>query len=152
MTEIRRPAPDVHAAGQPSPEQLAALAHDGVRTVINLRAPDEPNDFDEAAVAETLGLRYVRIPVSGPGDVTRDTVEIFSRELERAREEGDVLVHCASANRVGALLALDHGLTRGAPREAALELGRAGGLVSLEPVVDDLLRQGRRDRTTEPSP
>ena len=152
MTEIRRPAPGIHAAGQPTPDQLAALAGDGVRTVINLRAPDEPTEFDEAAVAEALGLRYVCIPVSGPGDVTHDTVEIFSRELERARDEGDVLVHCASANRVGALLALDHGLTRGASREDALSLGRAGGLVSLEPVVDDLLREGRPDKTMEPSP
>lgn len=145
MTEIRRPAPDIHAAGQPSPDELAALAREGVRTVINLRAPGEDIGFDEAAVAEALGLRYVCIPVSGPADVTHETVEVFSRELERARGEGDVLVHCASANRVGALLALDHGLTRGAPREDALELGRAGGLVSLEPVVDGLLRRRGRD-------
>lgn len=141
MTEILRPAPGIHAAGQPTPDQLAALARDGVRTVINLRAPDEATEFDEAAVAGALGLRYVCIPVSGPGDVTPETVEAFSREFERARGEGEVLVHCASANRVGAMLALDHGLTRGGSREDALSLGRAAGLVSLEPVVDALLRQ-----------
>lgn len=145
MTTILKPAAGVYAAGQPTPDDLAALARDGVRTVINLRAPDEPVEFDEAAVAEALGLRYVRIPVAGPADVAPGTVERFSRELELARGEGDVLVHCASANRVGALLALDHGLTHGAPREEALALGRAGGLVSLEPVVDDLLRRQRND-------
>lgn len=145
MTTILKPAAGVYAAGQPSPDELAALARSGVRTVINLRAPDEPMEFDEAQVAQALGLRYVSFPVAGAGDVTRRTAERFSRELELARGEGDVLVHCASANRVGALLALDHGLTRGAPREEALALGRAGGLVSLEPLVDDLLRQQCND-------
>lgn len=145
MTEILRPLADVHAAGQPSPDELAMLARDGVRTVINLRAPSEESGFDEQAVAEDLGLRYVSIPVAGPEDVTPDTVARFSRELERARGDGAVIVHCASANRVGAMLALDHGLTRGASREEALELGRAGGMVSLEPVVDALLRQRQPD-------
>ena len=139
MTTILQPTPGIYAAGQPSPDELAALARDGVRTVINLRAPSEACDFDEAGVAEALGLRYVNVPVSGAADLTADTIACFSRELARARGDGAVLVHCASANRVGALLALDHGLTRGAPREDALALGREGGMVSLEPVVDDLL-------------
>lgn len=145
MTTFLKPTADIHAAGQPSADELAALARDGVRTVINLRAPSEPADFDEPRVAEGLGLRYVNVPVSGADDLTPETIARFSRELARARDDGAVLVHCASANRVGALLALDHGLTGGAPREEALALGRDGGMVSLEPVVDDLLRQARRD-------
>ena len=139
MTEIRQPVAGLYTAGQPDPAELAALARAGVFTIINLRAPGESMDFDEIDVARRLGLRYVAIPVAGEPDVTEDTVRRFSGELARARNEGGVLVHCASGNRVGALLALDLGLTQGAPREEALALGRAAGLLSLEPAVAAML-------------
>lgn len=144
-TEIRQPVAGIYTAGQPSPEQLAALQQKGVRTVINLRAPSEPNEFDERSETERLGMAYVSLPVAGAQDVHRDTVARFSRELEHARAQGAVLVHCASSNRVGALLALDRGLTHGASREESLGLGRAAGLDSLEPVVDGLLGQRQED-------
>lgn len=113
--------------------------------MINLRAPSEPNEFDERSETERLGMAYVSLPVAGAQDVHRDTVARFSRELEHARGQGAVLVHCASSNRVGALLALDRGLTHGASREESLGLGRAAGLDSLEPVVDGLLGERQED-------
>jgi len=141
MTEIRRPLPDVYAAGQPSAWQLASLADEGVRTVINLRGPTEPVEFDEAIEAGRLGLRYVSIPIAGPEDVTPETAARFSRELEEARCSGSVLVHCASANRVGAMLALDLCLSQNKPMADALSIGRAAGLTTLEPAVTDILAQ-----------
>ena len=134
-------APGLYASGQPSPDDLARLAQEGVRTVINLRAPAELVEYDEAREAARLGLRYVAIPVSGAQDVTPETTARFSRELEQARREGGVLVHCASANRVGALVALEHALHRGMLSADALALGRKAGLTSLEPHVADLLQQ-----------
>lgn len=145
MTDIRRPLPGVFAAGQPSPDQLASLAAEGVRTVINLRAPTEEAEFDEASEADRLGLRYVSIPVAGPQDVSAETAARFSREFEDARRVGGVLIHCASANRAGALLALDRGLTRNMPMAEALAVGRAAGLTTLEPAVTEILAQ-RSDR------
>lgn len=136
-------APGLYASGQPSPEDLAGLEARGVRTVINLRAPGEPVGYDEAREAERLGLRYVSIPVAGPGDLTPETTTRFSEVLEEAGRHGAVLVHCASANRVGALIALEQGLNRGSPREDALSLGRAAGLTTLEPLVESLLPPGR---------
>ncbi len=141
MTDILQPLPGVFAAAQPSPGQLASLAAEGIRTVINLRAPNEQVEFDEASEVENLGLRYVSIPISGPQDVTHENAARFSRELEDALSAGDVLVHCATANRVGAMLALDQGLTRGKPMAEALAIGRAGGLVTLEPKVTAMLAQ-----------
>ena len=132
-------APGLYASGQPSPDDLARLAAEGVRTVINLRAPSEPVAFDEALETERLGLRYERIPIAGADDVTTDNVARFSRVLERARADGSVLIHCASGNRVGALVALDHGITRHGLRDDALVLGRAAGMTSLEPLVVRLL-------------
>ncbi len=141
MTDIRRPLPDVYAAGQPSADQLASLAQEGVRTVINLRAPDEPVEFDETREAERLGLRHVSIPIAGPKDLTPENLARFSRELADARSAGGVLVHCASANRVGAMLALDEGLSNGKSAADALSLGRAAGLTTLEPAVTEMLGQ-----------
>ncbi|PPU82009.1 hypothetical protein XpopCFBP1817_20380 [Xanthomonas populi] len=54
---------------------------------------------------------------------------------------GDVLIHCASSNRVGALIALEKGRANGAPRDEAIAIGRAAGMTSLEPLVMRLLDQ-----------
>ncbi|MFZ5656168.1 MAG: fused DSP-PTPase phosphatase/NAD kinase-like protein [Pseudomonadota bacterium] len=139
MTLILNPAPELYAAGQPSPEELAELSRRGVRTVINLRAASEPEPFEEDEAAEALGLRHVRLPVSGPQDLNAQTVAQFSRQMDEARARGAVLVHCASANRVGAMLALEHAWARGAAAQRALDLGRRAGLTTLEPTVAVLL-------------
>ena len=124
-----------YAGGQPSAEQLGDLARDGVRTIINLRGPQERADYDEAAEASRLGLRYVSMPITGATDLDRERVREFGRVLDQARREGGVLIHCASANRVGAMVALDEALNRGRPLGEALERGRAAGLTALEPAV-----------------
>lgn len=143
MCTTQRFAPGLYASGQPSAQELARLAEGGVRTVINLRAPGEPVEFDEAEEATRLGLRYVSIPVAGSQDLTLETTARFSRELQSARQTGDVLVHCASSNRVGALVALACGITGGADDETAIALGRAAGLTTLEPMVRSVLEQRR---------
>jgi uncharacterized protein (TIGR01244 family) len=139
MTEIRPYARDRYSSGQPSPEQLERLAREGVRTVINLRTPGEPDQYDEEAEARRHGLRYVSIPVAGAQDLTPKTVRRFADELAQAHQLGAVLIHCASANRVGAMVALEHGWHEGANPREALALGRAAGLTGLEPVVSELL-------------
>lgn len=140
MTDFLKPAPDLYAAGQPSAEDLSGLAREGVRTIINLRGPTEHIDFDEASEARRLGMRYVTVPITGDQDLTPETIARFSRELAAARTNGPVLIHCGSSNRVGAMLALDAGITHGASRDAALSLGRNSGLSALEPEVDAVLR------------
>src|SRR5688500_3903642 len=111
----------------------------GVRTVINLRASDEALGFDEEQEVGRLGMRYVAFPIAGPQDVTSEAAARFSRELDRATTDGPTLLHCASANRVGALVALERGLIRGGSIGEALCAGRAAGLTTLEPHVTELL-------------
>lgn len=141
MTDIRLFEPGLYSAGQPTPDELADLARRGVRTVINLRHPDEPVPFDERRQASSLGLRYVSIPVAGAADLDRRTVDCFSQALAAARAEGDTLIHCASGNRVGALVALERRLVDGASVNQALAAGRCAGLAGLEPAVTALLSQ-----------
>lgn len=134
------------AGGQPTREELARLASEGVRTVINLRAPGETVDYDEPAEAARLGMRYASLPIAGAGDLDFGRVEHFGRILDEARREGGVLIHCASSNRVGAMMALDEALNRGRPFDAALERGRAAGLTTLEPIVAGLIQREEATR------
>jgi uncharacterized protein (TIGR01244 family) len=121
MTAPTRFAEDHYASGQPTVAHLAELAREGVRTVINLRTPDEPMEYDEAAEATRLGgLQYIALPIAGAADLDRERVRQFGLLLDAARREGGVLIHCASSNRVGAMVALDEAFNRGGSLQAAL--------------------------------
>lgn len=130
---LRQPRPNLITAGQPSAQQLRDAAAAGVSTVIDLRQPDEDRGFDEAALAEQLGLRYVRLPIAGASGITEDNARTLQRLLKQ--DQGRTLLHCASSNRAGALLALINGRLEGASAEAALQLGRDAGMTSLEPAA-----------------
>lgn len=120
--------PGVLAAGQPTEEQLRQAAAAGYRSVIDLRAPGEKRDFDEPAAARELGLDYTNLPVTAELDGA--TLDRFSEIFEAA--ERPVLIHCATSNRVGALLYAYLVLEQGMAEETALERARAAGLVSPE--------------------
>lgn len=136
-----QPRAGLHTGGQPSREQLASAAASGVRTVIDLRGADEARGYDEAAEARRLGLSYVTLPVAGGEDITLARARALQQLLASA--EGPVLLHCASGNRVGALLALA-AAEDGASDDAALELGRRAGLGSLVPTVEQVLQSRRQ--------
>lgn len=120
--------------GQPTAEQLQALADAGVVRIVNLR-PNAEMSFDEAAAVEALGMAYVHIPVAGAGDVS----DANAARLSDALSDGaSSVVHCASGNRVGALFALAARADGMSPEEA-LEVGRQHGLTGLEAHVRQLL-------------
>ena len=130
---LRQPRPDLITAGQPSAQQLRDAAANGVTTVIDLRKPDEDRGYDEAALAEQLGLRYVRLPIAGAGDITDANARALDRLLKQ--DGGKTLLHCASSNRAGALLSLIEARINGASVDDALKLGRDAGMTSLEPAA-----------------
>ena len=134
--DFAQPKAGLHTGGQPTVEDLQRLKDEGVRTVIDLRGPQEARGYDEAGEAEALGLAYVALPISGKDDVNAENARALHALLQD--REGGVLLHCASGNRVGALLALG-AAAQGASREEALELGRQAGLKSLESVVVERL-------------
>jgi len=130
----------ITTAGQPSAEALAAAAEAGYKTVIDLRSPTEDRGMDEAATVESLGMSYISLPVAGGDGVTYENASLLDELLGDA--SGPVLLHCASSNRVGALLAL-RARMHGADADEALELGLASGLSSLRPVVEAKLAEGK---------
>lgn len=135
--DFAQPRPGLHTGGQPSGEDLANLARQGVHTIIDLRGVDEARGLDESAEAERLGLRYVALTIAGKQDLTAANAAALHALL--TQHQDGVLLHCASGNRVGALLALAAFQQQGLAPEAALQLGREAGLTSLEPFVVEQL-------------
>ena len=128
-----QPVDGITAAGQPDMAALKVFAESGYVAIVDMRGPDEDRGIDdEKGVVEGLGLEYVAFPITSEDELSFDR----ARELDELIQtyDGPVLVHCASSNRVGAMLALRHSLN-GASDEEALQHGREGGLTRLEPVV-----------------
>jgi protein tyrosine phosphatase (PTP) superfamily phosphohydrolase (DUF442 family) len=103
----------VFLASQPRPEDFEHARDSGIQTVVNLRKPEEL-DFDEPAVVSGLGIEYHNVPFRGAGEMT-DAVLDEVRALLNDPAKKPLLLHCASAGRVGAVWlahrVLDHGLS-----------------------------------------
>lgn len=132
-TNAACPLPGVGTGGQPDSAHFAPLAKAGFRAVLDLRMPEEARGFDEPAAARATGLTYRALPVS-PATLTDSTFATF-RSLMQDSTLSPVLVHCASGNRVGALMLPWLVLDRGWPLERAVASAEAGGLRS--PVLKD---------------
>lgn len=134
---LREPRANLFTAGQPKPEAWDAVAESGITTVINLRPHAEMEGRDEAAEVAAAGIAYHQLPVAGAGDVNGANAEQLRRLIEQA--PGPVLVHCASGNRVGALLALGAAADGEMTSDDAIAFGRDAGLASLETRVREVL-------------
>ena len=136
VKNMANPAGNVFTGGQPTKAQLKTLAERGVKHVINLRPADEQS-WNEAEYAQSLGLNYHSIPVAGADDITAVNAGLLQSTLTQIGDDV-VLLHCASGNRVGALVALNEGLKTG-DIDAAINTGRKWGLGGLAPAVKDKL-------------
>lgn len=93
-------------SGQPSEEELAAAAKDGVEVVINLALHDDPRYSlaDETGCVRGLGMTYVYIPVKFDAPTEQD-LEAFFDAMEKHRGRR-ILVHCAANKRVTSFIGL----------------------------------------------
>lgn len=128
---LHEPLPGLYTAGQPAASDWQAIRARGVTTVVNLRLPQELAGRDEAAEVAAAGMRYVVIPVAVEGGINPDNARRL-HELLAPGHGGGVLVHCASSNRAGALLALEQADYDQLTPQAALELGQRAGVTKLE--------------------
>jgi uncharacterized protein (TIGR01244 family) len=96
---------DLFIAGQPTERALREMKAQGVTTVVNLRSPPEMArvGFDEAALVEQLGMKYVYIPMRGNAEFpySPETLRRFSDVMKSA--DGKVLLHCTIAWRASHL-------------------------------------------------
>ena len=145
LTNAACPLPGVGTGGQPDSSRLRLLAKGGFRAVIDLRMPDEPRGYDEQGAVRAAGMEYVVLPVSPAtlGDPTFDSFRALMSDSLRT----PVLVHCASGNRVGALMLPWLVLDRGWPLERAIGSAEAGGMRSaaLKDMALDYVRRHQPD-------
>lgn len=137
VIQLHQPRPGLYTAGQPAAGDWQAIAARGVTTVVNLRTPSEMQGRDEAAEVRAAGMHYIEIPVAGADGITDANARLLGDAL--AGSKGPVLVHCASANRAGGLLALSEARYGGAAPEQAIALGRKAGMASTEARIRALL-------------
>jgi uncharacterized protein (TIGR01244 family) len=93
----------IGCAGATTPDVIPALKREGYVSIINLRLSSErgANVEGEKALAEAAGLRYIHLPLSSSApDPT--VVDAFLRAVADPKNQ-PVFIHCASANRVGAV-------------------------------------------------
>jgi uncharacterized protein (TIGR01244 family) len=127
--------PGLATAGQPSPEAIGRLKAMGFKTVINLRTEKEGTRAEEQAVA-AAGLRYVWVPMSAETLSAAD-VDAVAKVLDDPAAS-PVLLHCASANRVGAVWTILQ-VRKGKSLAEAEAEGRTIGLAS--PAMQDAVRR-----------
>ena len=107
MQTIKRLTPFLSVAAQLQPADMALLASNGFRCVINNRPDNEgegqPSSEAMRAAAEASGLEYHHLPVVS-GQITEADVAAFRALLERIK--GPALAFCRTGTRSASLWAL----------------------------------------------
>jgi uncharacterized protein (TIGR01244 family) len=121
----------VATGGQPTDAGFAKLATNGYRAVLNLRTAQEGVDLErEKQLVEKAGMRYISIPVVGSAPRSEQADEFIKAAKEPANQP--MLIHCGSANRVGAFWMIYRVVEQGWPEDKALEEATQIGLRSPE--------------------
>ena len=116
----------VFRSAQPSPEGWQGLAKLGVKTVIDLRRPDEHSTEEEARAVEAAGMKYVNVPMKG---VVAPPPSVIARVLALLNSPDKVLVHCQrGADRTGTVIACYRIAHDGWQRKQALDEAKSLGL------------------------
>src|SRR5215470_13752671 len=91
----------LYRGGQPTKNGFQALSGLGVKTVVDLRLPDEQSRVEEKRWVESLGMRYVSVPLKGlSAPSSADVAKILA--IFNDASGGPVFVHCRrGADRTG---------------------------------------------------
>jgi protein tyrosine phosphatase (PTP) superfamily phosphohydrolase (DUF442 family) len=120
--------PGVVTGGAPSQEDLVNARLLGFNTVISLLPVQE--SMAEASAARSLGMRFVPIPIADARALTKENAQRLGDVLADP-DARPLILHCASGNRAGALLALWAYFVDGQAIDDALALGERAGMKSL---------------------
>ena len=118
----------VACGGATETSALEGLKNDGFKAVINLRTATErgANIDENRARAESLGLKYLHIPFNGSAPENKTFDDFLTAIADKSNQP--VYIHCASANRVGAVWLAKRVLQDGWSTEKATEEARLIGL------------------------
>lgn len=118
----------VACGGATETSALEGLKQDGFKAVINLRQASErgANIEENRDRAESLGLKYLHIPFNGAAPENKTFDDFLAAVADTSNQP--VFIHCASANRVGAVWLAKRVLQDGWAVDKATEEARAIGL------------------------
>jgi uncharacterized protein (TIGR01244 family) len=130
ITNFSRVDATVGCGGATQPTAMAALKKNGFASVINLRVASEQGAEIDAgrAAAEAAGLRYIHLPFE-VGNPDPKLVDNFLAAVSDKSNQ-PVYIHCASANRVGAVWMIKRVLKDGWEVDKAREEAEAIGLTN----------------------
>ena len=120
----------VACGGATETAALGGLKNDGFKAVINLRQASErgANVEENKAKATELGLKYIHIPFNTAAPENKTVDEFLATITDKSNQP--VFIHCASANRVGAVWMVKRVMQDGWPIEKATEEAKAIGLTN----------------------
>lgn len=102
---FRRLTDLIATAGQPTEDELSAVAHAGFDVVVNLALHDAEYSLpEERGLVESFGMHYVHIPVIWEHPSLNDLENFFEVMDELAGKR--VFIHCAANKRVSVFMAL----------------------------------------------
>lgn len=132
QAKYARVGTDLFIGGQPTERALREMKAAGVTVVVNLRMQREMDTdvkFDEKALIESLGMKYVHIPMRGNADApySPEAVTKFADAVKNAG--GKVLLHCTVAWRASHLYAAYLIREKGVADNTALEHARSINLM-----------------------
>ena len=120
--------------GQPTVDELQALATRGYKTVLSVRSPSEQVE-DQKGKVEAMGMTFTRISMDKPVEkITDEQVNLFSTFMEQA--ERPILMHCGSGNRIAGLWAVWLVEHQRMDKAKALTLAEQVGMTDIRPVVE----------------
>lgn len=106
ITNFHQINTNLAASGQPTETQLKEIKQYGFEVVINLAMHNNPQYSlpDEAGFVNSLGMRYIHIPVKFDAPNRDDLIKFL--QAMRENQKSKVLVHCAMNYRASAFIGL----------------------------------------------
>lgn len=120
----------IGCAGATDPKAMTALAAAGYRAVLSLReAAEEGALIEESrAAAEAAGMKYIHLPFKGSAPDPKVADEFLKVVADSATQP--LFIHCATANRVGAMWLIKRMVADKWTDENALAEAKSIGLTS----------------------
>jgi len=137
----------LYRAGQPTEAGFRRLAALGVKTVIDLRAEHAKRRREEQELVESLGMRWVYLPMHSYWRPSDAQIETFLQTVSDTDRQ-PVVVHCRKGqDRTGTLVAIYRVVKQGwDPRRAYAE-ARALGLTGWNPLMRYVILDANRKYT-----
>ena len=128
-----------YRGGQPTDEGFRELKAMGVKTIVNLRAEGRAARQHERKLVESLGMRWVSLPMRMYWRPSRTQVKAFL-EVALDPDQQPVFVHCRQGeDRTGSLAAIYRIVKQGWTPQAAYDEALALGLAPWNPFMRRLI-------------